>query len=66
MFENNMSQWMEGFHTYLTSYSNPLLEQPEGSESPGPIESVQVCLVPCTEAVSPYASSAGADGGWMA
>lgn len=37
-----MDQWMEGFHTYLAVYANPLLDQPEGSEAPGPVESVQV------------------------
>lgn len=42
VFENNMAQWMEGFHTYLTSYSNPLMDQPEGSEAAGPVETVQV------------------------
>lgn len=42
MFENDMAPWMEGFHTYLEAYANPLLDQPEGSEAPGPIERVQV------------------------
>lgn len=45
VFENNMAQWMEGFHMYLTSYSNPLLDQPEGSEAPGPVERVQVMFL---------------------
>ncbi|CAN0047642.1 unnamed protein product [Ascophyllum nodosum] len=45
VFENNMSQWMEGFHTYLTSYSNPLMDQPEGSEKAGPVETVQAAIV---------------------
>lgn len=42
VFENDMAPWMEGFHTYLEAYANPLLDQPEGSEAPGPIERVQV------------------------
>eukprot|EP00904_Undaria_pinnatifida_P010098 jgi/Undpi1/6218/HiC_scaffold_20.g08702.m1 len=45
VFENNMDQWMEGFHNYLAVYSNPLLDQPEGSEAPGPVESVQAAIV---------------------
>ncbi|CAM9833425.1 unnamed protein product, partial [Ectocarpus sp. 12 AP-2014] len=45
VFENDMAPWMEGFHTYLEAYSNPLLDQPEGSEAPGPIERVQAAIV---------------------
>lgn len=50
-FENSMSDWMEGFHTYLIGYSNPLLDQPEGSEAPGPVERVQVCTSGCVTRV---------------
>lgn len=42
VFENDIAAWMEGFHTYLEAYANPLLDQPEDSEAPGPIERVQV------------------------
>eukprot|EP00903_Cladosiphon_okamuranus_P009495 g9047.t1 len=45
VFENDMAPWMEGFHTYLEVYANPLLDQPEGSEAPGPIERVQAAIV---------------------
>lgn len=45
VFENDMAQWMEGFHNYLEVYANPLLDQPEGSEAPGPIERVQVSFL---------------------
>lgn len=44
VFENSMSLWMDGFHTYLSNYSNPILDQPDGSEEAGPLERVQASV----------------------